>query len=732
MILKYCYNNEIHKAFAHPLTFEALLDDIKSVFNDNIPRSFSLQYQDPEGDLITISTDLEYQSMLVFDLTKSMSAIKIFITPIEEKEKLKPIPLSKALSQESFEVVSDSSNSIIEIGANSLSFSQEDDGASDKAKNESPEKILEQPEGDREDVDSSSPSMEQSSFSETLAKLEARAAALKRQIDFFAQENDEFYTEDIRRDDSRVDYAQSVSQVLPTQYYSLEDSVLSKEVDNAVEELATRTIQRVVRKLIALNQIRDSPYEEGSETPEVKSSFWNHLESKRREAKMVKNNAVVKIQSAFRGYKLRRDLRNYLQYTNEMADLERERRIARTKEQVSELIQKALNFHLYGKPEYENSIEQDTNENIDIHSTTKRCWGFDGMEVKDYRESNYNSEDEDDDGTIYSGGIKPPGQASDKSPASSPTTHQKDDYIKCRLDLSSGGNSLQSPSTAKINEAYQSLRVLEANQTQEFFDYSVMDLGSPRIHLFEDKDGNRVISRTICIENIGTKPWRKCTVKTIGDLQGNEVHVYNVGVGESRLVTLEIVGDFKPGHYISEWRIIHETEHGVMEFVACPFDLAFFIQQEKNEPETQGRQGQLEDKTEDYFYEDNEEVEEEEEEEDGDEDEEEEEFYSPQEKKDKENDEETENDEEEYEEEFEEDSEEEDEKIEENERGENDESDRVFARYLNYREELAKVREIRKLFPSDNLDNILEFVEMKNYLSTDALLMSYWASRKAN
>lgn len=745
MILKYCFNNEIHKAFAHPLTFDALIDDIKMVFRNKMPDNFSLQYKDSEGDLITISSDLEYQSMLVFDLTRSMPSIKIFITPCEAlqgKMKLVPLPLSDCVSQDSFEVVSESSNSnsIIEIGASSMSFSQDEDSMSYKTKPILPQQVLAKHEGDNQDMEPNSPMSERSndSFNRSLARLEARAAALKRQLNMFVQEHelenvmgkenlesstDEQSISGIEPLRSKI---QNTSQMLPTQYCSLENSVLSKEIENAVEEIAAKQIQKVFRKIISSNQKNETPYGEGSDVLELKPTFWNQLDYKRREAKMAKNNAVLKIQNAFKRYKLRKNFRNLIERCSDIAGMKREDWIARTKEQVSLLIQRTIHSQFGERlDECNKSLDQLTNENIEAPSTPRRQWGFDGMEAKDYRDSIYESED---DGTIFSG-VKPSGQDLEEDESDyyddtylSPRV-KKDDYIKCRLNLSSGGNSLQSPSTAKINEAYRRVKALEENEIQDFYDYSVMDLGSPRIQLYDDNYGNKVVSRTICVENIGTKPWQLCYVRTIGDLKGKIVRLENVGIGEARLVTLEMTGDFKPGNYLSEWRLIHENENGVMEFIGCPFDLGFSIEHDHNEDYLQEKQ---QDKTEDYFYEEDEELEEDEEE-----------FFSPKENEDQDNgcnneedeEEEEEDDEEEYDEEFEEDSEEDEQDEQEDE--ENQDSDGVFTRYLNYREELAKVREIRKIFPNDSLDDILEFVEMNNNLSTDELLMSYWAYRKA-
>src|SRR5687767_13568839 len=101
MNIKYCYKDEIHKTFYPPVTFTALLNDIKSIFGNKLPHDFSLQYKDNDGDLVTISSDIEYRSMLRFDASRLMSSFKIFIVPSQKtiEDDKKP--------EGSFEVIED-------------------------------------------------------------------------------------------------------------------------------------------------------------------------------------------------------------------------------------------------------------------------------------------------------------------------------------------------------------------------------------------------------------------------------------------------------------------------------------------------------------------------------------------------------------------------------------------------------------------------------------------------
>jgi hypothetical protein len=109
MSLKFCFNNEIHKSNKRPEDFNALLEQVKLIFKGQLPPIFTLQYEDSEGDKVTLSCDEDYKALIE---SNGKQCLKIYVVAKEPSfssqfsEGLSFI--SKAESQENFQMIAKS------------------------------------------------------------------------------------------------------------------------------------------------------------------------------------------------------------------------------------------------------------------------------------------------------------------------------------------------------------------------------------------------------------------------------------------------------------------------------------------------------------------------------------------------------------------------------------------------------------------------------------------------
>ena len=84
MIIKLCYNSEIHRVSQQPATFKALNDAVKNVFGKALPPVYALQYTDVDGDRVMISNEEDYNAMLETAMPNSSKSIKIYVVSLDE------------------------------------------------------------------------------------------------------------------------------------------------------------------------------------------------------------------------------------------------------------------------------------------------------------------------------------------------------------------------------------------------------------------------------------------------------------------------------------------------------------------------------------------------------------------------------------------------------------------------------------------------------------------------
>src|SRR4051812_20687224 len=83
MIIKLCFNNEIHRISQPPSGFKALNDIAKNVFKNSLPPVFALQYDDVDGDRIMLSAEEDFKAM-VETMSNTKKTIKVYITALDE------------------------------------------------------------------------------------------------------------------------------------------------------------------------------------------------------------------------------------------------------------------------------------------------------------------------------------------------------------------------------------------------------------------------------------------------------------------------------------------------------------------------------------------------------------------------------------------------------------------------------------------------------------------------
>ena len=81
MIIKFCFNNEIHRCTQPPMDYDALIPFLKSMFRGDLPASFSLFSLTSDGQRVPLVSQEDYQRILN---SKGAESIKLYIEAVEE------------------------------------------------------------------------------------------------------------------------------------------------------------------------------------------------------------------------------------------------------------------------------------------------------------------------------------------------------------------------------------------------------------------------------------------------------------------------------------------------------------------------------------------------------------------------------------------------------------------------------------------------------------------------
>jgi len=87
MALKVCFNNQIHRIAKIPTTYQALIQTVAFLFENQLPPRWTLQYVDSDGDSIMLSDENDFKNLVEEELEGSNKSIKIYIFPLQDLEK---------------------------------------------------------------------------------------------------------------------------------------------------------------------------------------------------------------------------------------------------------------------------------------------------------------------------------------------------------------------------------------------------------------------------------------------------------------------------------------------------------------------------------------------------------------------------------------------------------------------------------------------------------------------
>mmetsp|Transcript_36920 Transcript_36920/g.33179 ORF Transcript_36920/g.33179 Transcript_36920/m.33179 type:complete len:104 (-) Transcript_36920:2399-2710(-) len=85
MIVKLCFNNEIHRVSKPLTTFQALKQAVELTFKGQLPTVYTIQYVDSDGDKVMIQNDEDYKAMFLA-APKGSKSVKVYISAIDESE----------------------------------------------------------------------------------------------------------------------------------------------------------------------------------------------------------------------------------------------------------------------------------------------------------------------------------------------------------------------------------------------------------------------------------------------------------------------------------------------------------------------------------------------------------------------------------------------------------------------------------------------------------------------
>ena len=84
MAVKVYFNNQIHRFAKLPTSLEELIAHITSLFKNELPSSWKIEYLDSEGDRILLSHEYDFKELLEIESSTLGSTLKLYVTPNEE------------------------------------------------------------------------------------------------------------------------------------------------------------------------------------------------------------------------------------------------------------------------------------------------------------------------------------------------------------------------------------------------------------------------------------------------------------------------------------------------------------------------------------------------------------------------------------------------------------------------------------------------------------------------
>lgn len=107
MALKVCFNHQIHRIPKVPETYKTLVETINYLFDGQLPKRWTLQYIDSDGDTIMLSDENDFRNLIEDELETSSKAVKILILPLEDlgQPEVAPEELPKKVEPEEFQVI---------------------------------------------------------------------------------------------------------------------------------------------------------------------------------------------------------------------------------------------------------------------------------------------------------------------------------------------------------------------------------------------------------------------------------------------------------------------------------------------------------------------------------------------------------------------------------------------------------------------------------------------------
>src|SRR5690348_13126720 len=88
--LKFVYHDQIHKVSPLPKTFCSLSSTLQLLLKNSLPESYTLQYQDSEGERVMLTGEEDYKAMLMTELPQDPNkSVRIYISSRDDKSENK-------------------------------------------------------------------------------------------------------------------------------------------------------------------------------------------------------------------------------------------------------------------------------------------------------------------------------------------------------------------------------------------------------------------------------------------------------------------------------------------------------------------------------------------------------------------------------------------------------------------------------------------------------------------
>lgn len=88
--LKFVYHDQIHKVSPLPKTFCSLSSTLQLLLKNSLPESYTLQYQDSEGERVMLTGEEDYKAMLMTELPQDPNkSVRIYISSRDDKHENK-------------------------------------------------------------------------------------------------------------------------------------------------------------------------------------------------------------------------------------------------------------------------------------------------------------------------------------------------------------------------------------------------------------------------------------------------------------------------------------------------------------------------------------------------------------------------------------------------------------------------------------------------------------------